>query len=393
MKLTASQVKSAKPAIKAYKLSDGRGLYLLVQPNGAKYWRLKYRFGRNEKLLAIGVYPDVSLAQARAACDEAKVLLRDNRDPSSVKQLRKNFLVEQRNDTFEAIATEWFEQKMMSMSVGYKARTWRLLEKDLFPIIGKSPIAEVTAIQLLEALRTIQSRTVYIAHRAKQTSSQIFRYAISTGRADRDIASDLTGALRPRTVKHAATLLDPNLIGQLLRSIDAYSGSMVVRGALQLSPLLFVRPGELRTMEWQEINWNKQRWEIPSSKMKMREAHIVPLAKQSLEILAQMEPLTGRGSYVFPSARKGGRPLSDNGVRTALRSMGYSNEQISPHGFRAMARTLLDEELGFRVDLIEHQLAHAVKDPLGRAYNRTKHLDERAKMMQRWADYLDELKS
>ena len=392
LKLTASQVKAAKPAIKAYKLSDGRGLYLLVQPNGAKYWRLKYRFGRKEKLLAIGVYPDVSLAQARAACDEAKVLLRDNRDPSSVKQLRKNFLVQQSNDTFEAIATEWFEQKMVAMSVGYKARTWRLLENDLFPSIGKRPIAELTAIQLLEALQTIERRTVYIAHRAKQTSSQIFRYAISTGRTDRDIASDLTGALRPRTVKHAATLLDPNLIGQLLRSIDAYSGSMVVRGALQLSPLLFVRPGELRTMEWQEIDWKKRRWEIPSSKMKMREAHIVPLAKQSLEVLAQMEPLTGRGSYVFPSARKGGRPLSDNGVRTALRSMGYSNEQISPHGFRAMARTLLDEELGFPVDHIEQQLAHAVKDPLGRAYNRTKHLDERAKMMQRWADYLYRLK-
>ena len=392
LKLTASQVKSAKPAIKAYKLSDGRGLYLLVQPNGAKYWRLKYRFGRKEKLLAIGVYPDVSLAQARAACDEAKALLRDNRDPSSVKQLRKNFLVEQSNHTFEAIATEWFEQKMMPMSVGYKARTWRLLENDLFPTIGKSPIAEVSAVQLLEALRTIEKRTVYIAHRAKQTCSQIFRYAISTGCTDRDIASDLTGALRPRTVKHAATLLDPNAIGQLLRSIDAYSGSVVVRGALQLSPLLFVRPGELRTMAWQEINWNKQRWEIPSSKMKMREAHIVPLAKQSLEVLAQMEPLTGRGSYVFPSARKGGRPLSDNGVRTALRSMGYSNEQISPHGFRAMARTLLDEELGFPVDHIEQQLAHAVKDPLGRAYNRTKHLDERTKMMQGWADYLDELK-
>jgi integrase len=392
LKLTASQVKSAKPAIKAYKLSDGRGLYLFVQPNGAKYWRLKYRFGRKEKLLAIGVYPDVSLAQARAACDEAKALLRDNRDPSSVKQLRKNFLVEQSNHTFEAIATEWFEQKMMPMSVGYKARTWRLLENDLFPTIGKSPIAEVSAVQLLEALRTIEKRTVYIAHRAKQTCSQIFRYAISTGRTDRDIASDLTGALRPRTVKHAATLLDPNAIGQLLRSIDAYSGSMVVRGALQLSPLLFVRPGELRTMEWQEINWDERRWEIPSSKMKMREAHIVPLAKQSLQVLAQMEPLTGRGSFVFPSARKGGRPLSDNGVRTALRSMGYSNEQISPHGFRAMARTLLDEELRFPVDHIEQQLAHAVKDPLGRAYNRTKHLDERAMMMQRWADYLYRLK-
>ena len=220
----------------------------------------------------------------------------------------------------------------------------------------------------------------------------MFRYAVATGRAARDIATDLTGALKSRTVKHSATILDSSEIGQLLRSIDAYSGSMVVRAALQLSPLLFVRPGELRTMQWDEIDWQKSRWEIPASKMKMREPHVVPLANQSAEILKALRPLTGQGAFVFPSARKGGRPLSDNGVRTALRSLGYTNEQITPHGFRAMARTLLDEELGFRIDYIEHQLAHEVKDPLGRAYNRTKHLDERIKMMQGWADYLDQLR-
>jgi len=218
------------------------------------------------------------------------------------------------------------------------------------------------------------------------------RYAVATGRADRDIAADLTGALKPRSVKHAATLLDPSEIGQLLRSIDAYSGSLIVKTALQLSPLLFVRPGELRTMEWKEIDWETARWEIPAEKMKMRQPHVVPLASQSLEVLRQIHPLTGRGDYVFPSARKGGRPLSDNGVRTALRSLGYTNEQITPHGFRAMARTLLDEELKYRVDYIEHQLAHAVKDPLGTAYNRTKHLNERVEMMQQWAEFLDSLK-
>ncbi len=278
------------------------------------------------------------------------------------------------------------------MSNGYKDRIRRLLEKDLLPIIGKIPVAELSAVKLLGASRIIERRTVYTALRAKQTSSQILRYAIATGCAERDVAADLTGALKPRTVKSAPTLLNPQEIGQLLRSIDAYAGSLILRAALQLSPILFVRPGELRTMEWDEIDWSKAQWEIPAAKMKMREAHIVPLARQALEVLEQIQPITGRNKYVFPSARKGGRPLSDNGVRTALRSMGYSNEQITPHGFRAMARTLLDEELGFRIDYIEHQLAHAVKDPLGRAYNRTKHLGGRARMMQEWADYLDRLK-
>jgi integrase len=393
MKLSASQVKSAKPLEKPYKLSDGRGMYLQVMANGAKYWRLKYRFAGKEKLLSMGVYPAISLAEARSICDEAKALLRSDQDPGLAKQLKKNFLQKQSEDSFEAIALEWFEAKISGMSQGYKARTLRLLEKDLFPVIGKSPIADLTAPLLLDALRLIEKRTIYIAHRAKQTASQVMRYAVATGRADRDIAADLTGALKPRVVKHAATLLDPTEIGQLLRSIDAYSGSLIVKSALQLSPLLFVRPGELRAMEWKEIDWQAKRWEIPAEKMKMKQAHIVPLATQSIEVLKQIHPVTGRDSYVFPSARKGGRSLSDNGVRTALRSLGYTNDQISPHGFRAMARTLLDEELKYRVDYIEHQLAHAVRDPLGRAYNRTKHLSEREKMMQRWADYLYGLKA
>ena len=393
MKLTASQIKSAKATTKPIKLADGRGLYVLVKLNGAKYWRLKYRFAGKEKLLALGVFPAVSLAQARLLCAEAKALLAANRDPSLTKQIQKNLLQNKSQDTFEAVANEWFAAKIADKSESYKARTWRILEKDLFPRIGQISAGDLTGQMLLAALRAIEVRTIDIAHRAKQTASQVMRYAVATGRADRDIAADLTGALKPRSVKHAATLLDPSEIGQLLRSIDAYSGSLIVKSALQLSPLLFVRPGELRTMEWKELDWETARWEIPAEKMKMRQPHIVPLASQSLDVLRQIHPLTGRGDYVFPSARKGGRPLSDNGVRTALRSLGYTNEQITPHGFRAMARTLLDEELKYRVDYIEHQLAHAVKDPLGRAYNRTKHMDEREKMMQRWADYLYGLKA
>ena len=393
MKLTASQIKSAKATNKPIKLADGRGLYVLVKLNGAKYWRLKYRFAGKEKLLALGVFPAVSLAQARLLCAEAKALLAANRDPSLTKQIQKNLLQNKSQDTFEAVANEWFAAKIADKSESYKARTWRILEKDLFPRIGQISAGDLTGQMLLAALRAIEVRTIDIAHRAKQTVSQVMRYAVATGRADRDIAADLTGALKPRSVKHAATLLDPSEIGQLLRSIDAYSGSLIVKSALQLSPLLFVRPGELRTMEWKEIDWETARWEIPAEKMKMRQPHIVPLASQSLGVLRQIHPLTGRGDYVFPSARKGGRPLSDNGVRTALRSLGYTNEQITPHGFRAMARTLLDEELKYRVDYIEHQLAHAVKDPLGRAYNRTKHLQERVEMMQSWADYLQSLLS
>jgi integrase len=386
------KIKSAKPSERPYKLADGAGMYLLVHPTGSKYWRLKYRLAGKEKVLALGVYPEVSLAEARIRRDDARLLIREGRDPGVAKQLQKNFLLNQNSQTFEAVAREWFETNIVDKSQSYQSRTLRILEKDLFPGLGRFPIAEITSQQLLATLRGIQARTVDIAHRAKQTTGQVFRYAVATGRAERDISSELTGALKPRKIKHSATLLNPEEIGQLLRSIDAYAGSLIVRSALQLSPLLFVRPGELRTMEWDEIDWSKAQWEIPAIKMKMREAHIVPLAGQALEVLEQIQPITGRNKYVFPSARKGGRPLSDNGVRTALRSMGYTNEQITPHGFRAMARTLLDEELGFRIDYIEHQLAHAVRDPLGRAYNRTKHLGERARMMQRWADYLEGLK-
>ncbi len=392
MPLTASQVKTAKPSSKPFKMADGRGLFLLVNPNNSKYWRMKYRFTGKEKLLSFGVYPDVSLSEARVLAEEARRMLRNKEDPSLAKKNKKNEFLSNSKNSFQNIATEWFNTHLDDKSQSYKERTWRILSKDLFPQIGELSIDQISASLLLACLRKIEDRTIDIAHRARQTASQVFRFAIATARAERNIAADLIGALRPKHVKHIAAITKPEDVGKLLQAIDAYPGTDVVRTALRLSPLLFVRPGELRQMEWDEINWEASRWEIAADKMKMKEPHIVPLAKQSHELLRGIQPITGRGRYVFPSARGGSRPLSDNGVRTALRSMEYDNETMSPHGFRAMARTLLDEVLNFRLDLIEHQLAHAVKDPLGRAYNRSTYLPERIEMMQVWADYLDMLK-
>ena len=392
MPLTASQVKSAQPASKPFKMADGRGLFLLIKPNGSKYWRMKYRFGGKEKLLSFGVYPDVSLSEVRDKAEEARRILRNKRDPSFEKKIEKNKFISDSDNSFQNVATEWFDTHLENKSQSYRDRTWRILSKDLFPQIGSLPIDQINASILLACLRKIEDRTVDIAHRARQTAGQVFGFAIATARAERNIATDLNGALRPKNVKHIAAITKPEDVGKLLQAIDAYQGGDVVRTALKLSPLLFVRPGELRQMEWEEINWEESRWEIPADKMKMKEPHIVPLAKQSKELLEGIQSVTGRGRYVFPSARGGSRPLSDNGVRTALRSMEYDKETMSPHGFRAMARTLLDEVLNFKLDLIEHQLAHTVKDPMGRAYNRTTHLSERSGMMQVWADYLDMLK-
>ena len=392
MPLTASQVKSAKPSEKPFKIADGRGLFLLVNPNGSKYWRMKYRFNGKEKLLSFGVHPDVSLAEAREKAEEARLKLRNKEDPSLARKIEKKSSLYSSENTFQSIATEWFDTHLKNKSKSYKDRTWRILSKDLYPQIGLVPIEQLDASTLLLSLRKIEERTLDIAHRARQTASQVFRYAIATARADRDIAADLIGALPPRNVEHIAAITDPEDFGKLLRAIESYQGTTIVKTAMRLSPLLFVRPGELRQMEWAEINWEESRWEIAAAKMKMRNPHIVPLANQSIALLNEIHPITGQGRYVFPSARGGSRPLSDNGVRTALRSMEYDSKTMNPHGFRATARTLLDEVLNFRVDLIEHQQSRTVKDPLGRTYNRTTHLQERTKMMQIWADYLDMIK-
>ena len=394
MPLTATAVRQALPKAKPYKLSDGHGLFLLVNPKGAKYWRYKYRYGGKEKTLALGVFPEVSLKDARVAHQEARTKLDKGVDPGEERRVQKLTRNLAAADSFEAVALEWFGKVMPDKSESYRVRTRRILEKDLFPVIGQRPVGAIKPPEMLAARRRIEARGANdIAHRAKQTAGQIFRYAVVTGRAERDPSADLKGALAPRQKQHHAAITDPDEVGRLMVAIDGFTGTPVVKTAVQLSALLFQRPGEIRAMEWSEINWDQARWEIPAAKMKMRAPHIVSLSRQALELLEELHLLTGRGRYVFPSARGASRCLSENTVRIALRAMGYDKDTMTAHGFRAMARTILDEVLGCRVDWIEHQLAHAVRDANGRAYNRTAHLEGRARMMQQWADYLDQLKA
>lgn len=393
-KLTDLIVKNALPTDQRYKLYDGGGLQLEIFPNGSRYWRFRFRYAGKDKCLALGVYPKVSLKAAREAVRDAREELEAGADPTETKRQEKLRRRTMANNTFGGVALEWCEKFKPRWSEGHARRTLYMLEKHLFPWLGHRPIALIRAPELLNVLRRPETKGfLETARRAKNVAGQVFRYAVATGRAERDFTPDLKGALATAKIRHHPTFVDPKAVGSLMRAIDGYRGTPIVAAALKLSPLLFVRPGELRQMEWAEINWQESRWEIPAEKMKMRTAHIVPLCTQALEILEELEPITRRSKYVFPSQRGAKRPLSDNGVRTALRTLGYSNDEITPHGFRAMARTLLDEELGYRVDWIEHQLAHGVKDPNGRAYNRTKHLPQRREMMQGWADYLDKLKT
>lgn len=392
--LTDTKVKQAKPKDKDYKLSDEKGLFLLVKTNGSKYWRLKYRFAKKEKLLALGVYPEVTLKEARNSRDKARQLLREGTDPGAARRAEKLAVFEAGENSFKAVASEWFQVKMERKSKSYRDRSLRALEKNLYPAIGQRPISEITPPELLACLRKIESRgALEMAKRTKQVAGLVFRYAVSTGRAERDPTQDLAGALKPSQKKHFAAITKPKEVGRLMLAIDGFEGTETVKAALKLSPLLFCRPGELRHMEWSEINWDESRWELPAEKMKMRQPHIVPLSKQALKILKEQNLLTGKGKYVFPSARGASRPLSDNGVRTALRTLGYDNETMTVHGFRAMARTLLDEVLGFPPEHIEAQLAHKPVGPLGAAYNRSKYLNDRVFLMQKWADYLDQLVS
>ena len=390
-KLTATAVKNAKTRTKSYNLSDGGGLYVLVKPNGTKAWRFNYRFAGKQKTLAIGVYPDISLKKAREKHQEARQNLTNHIDPNIYKKAKRISDQDMQFNSFKVIALEWL-QKRGTKSDGGDKRLIRLLQKDLFPYIGSLPVSQVTSPDLLRALRRIEHRgAVNTAHRAKQIAGMVFRYAVATGRAERDPSFDLKGALAQPTKTHFKSITEPAEVGPLIAAINNYQATPVVMAALRLTPLLFCRPGELRHLEWNEVNLDEARIELPATKMKTKEPHIIPLATQAIDILSELQLITGRGKFVFPSARGASRPLSENGVRTALRTLGYTNEQISPHGFRAMARTILDEVLNFPVDWIEHQLAHSVKDANGRAYNRTKHLEQRRGMMQTWADYLDEL--
>lgn len=394
MALNDTKIRNAKPREKDYKLFDGDGLFLIVTKKGHKWWRFKYRFDGKEKLLALGTYPERSLIDARTDRDAARRQVAAGIDPNQAKKAQRAAREESNANSFEVVAREWFAKFSPGWAESHADKIKARLENDLFPWLGDRPISEIKAPELLAALRRIEARgALDTAHRAKQNAGQIFRYAIATGRAERDIAADLKGALPPPKKNHFASITDPKEIAPLLREIEGFRGSFPVKCALLLAPLLFVRPGELRQAEWSEIDIEAAEWNIPASRMKMKEPHLVPLSKQAIKILKELHPLTSNGRYVFPSIRTNTRPMSENTINAALRRMGYTGDEMTGHGFRAMARTILDEVLGFRTDFIEHQLAHAVKDPNGRAYNRTAHLAERRKMMQQWADYLDGLKT
>lgn len=390
--LTDTAVRTAKPGKKPIRLFDGGGMYLEVSPSGGKWWRLKYRHLGKEKRLSLGVYPDVGLKAARDRREEARKLLADGIDPSENRRAIRSAKVERAGNSFEVVAREWLEKYGPNWATNHATRIKRRLEKDIFPWLGARPIAEIKPKELLVTIRRLEHRGVLeTAHRALATCGQVFRYAVATGRADRDPSRDLRGALPPVKGGHFAAVTEPKKVGQLLRALDGYEGSLVVQCALKLAPLVFVRPGELRTAQWADIDLDAAEWRYTVSKTNTE--HIVPLAKQAVAILRTLQGLTGGGQYVFTSGRSPRRPMSDNAILAAMRRMGIGKEEMSGHGFRAMARTIMDEVLGIRPDLIDHQLAHAVKDPNGRAYNRTAHLPERRKMMQMWADYLDQLKA
>lgn len=391
--LTDIKVRNVKPAGKDVKLFDGGGLFLLVTRSGGKLWQFKYRYDGKEKKLAFGSYPEVSLADAREKRESARKLVASGVDPGVVRKAQKAARASEVENSFEVVAREWHSRFLSTWTPGHAVTIMSRLERDVFPWLGSRPIVEIKATELLMALRKVEARgALETAHRIRTVCGQVFRYAVATGRAERDISADLRGALPPVSEKHHASITEPAKIAELLRAIEGYQGGFVVRCALQLAPMLFVRPGELRAAEWSEFDLDAGEWHIPADRMKMKQAHLVPLSSQAVEILRELQKLTGSSRYVFPSGRSFHRCMSNNAVNAALRRMGYEKDEMTGHGFRAMARTILDEVLHFRPDYIEHQLAHAVKDPNGRAYNRTAHIAERKKMMQTWADYLDGLK-
>jgi integrase len=393
MPLTDTAIRRAKAKQKPYKMFDARGLFLLLMPTGGKWWRFKYRFAGKEKLLSLGTYPDISLKEARDRCDQERRILAKKIDPAVNRLVVNAAWAGNQANSFEAVAREWIKIRSGTWSASNTTKTTRRLEVDVFPWLGNRPIADIMPIEILTVLRRTEARgAIDTAHRILQTAGQIFRYAIATGRASRDFTADLRGALQTVKGSHFAAMTEPKAIGGLLRAMDDYQGSVITRCALRLAPLVFVRPGELRKAEWKEINFENSEWNIPAERMKMKEPHLVPLSRQAIKILTELHPLTGRGTYLFPSPRTKKRPISDNAVLSAMRRMGIGKDEMTGHGFRAMARTVLDEVLHVRPDYIEHQLAHAVRDPNGRAYNRTAHLPERRKMMQDWANYLDGLR-
>ena len=394
MTISDTAIKAAKSRIdKPYKLPDEKGMYIYIHTNGSKYFRLDYRFDGKRKTLALGVYPETTLKQAREKVDIARKQIADGIDPIQNKKAIKESRVASATNSFEIIAREWGGKKVNDWDEKNN-RSKRMLERNVFPWLGNKPITDILPKDILACLRRVEDRgTIETAHRTLQICGQVFRYAVATSRIERDITPDLRGALPPAKGEHFASLTNPKEAAPLLRAIDIYTGTSIVKSALQLAPLVFVRPAELRHAEWAHIDFDSKEWRYFVTKTKAD--HIVPLSTQAINILTALFPLTGNGRYVFPSARtpNGSRAMSDVAMLAALRRMGFDKTEMSVHGFRAMARTILDEVLGFRPDFIEHQLAHAVRDANGRAYNRTSHLAERHKMMQAWGDYLDGLKN
>ncbi|MDG4475648.1 tyrosine-type recombinase/integrase [Thiovibrio frasassiensis] len=387
--LSDVSIKTAKTKDKTYSLRDGGGLWLVIEPTGKKWWKLKTVFVKKENSFSLGEYPTVTLSLAREQRNGIRKQIATGIDPAVSRKSEKAKAAG--DGTFEAVAREWHNRFKNKWTVGHAESIMTRLGKDVFPFIGIRPMNEITPPEMLAVIRRIESRTLETAHRAKITCGQVYRYAIAIGKATHNPVDALRGALPPVKPKHMAAPTDPKEVAPLLRMIAGYDGSFVVACALRLAPLVFVRPGELRHAEWAAIDLDSAEWRYMATKTKAE--HLVPLSRQAVEILREVHDLTGSGRYVFPSARSASRPMSDNTINAALRRMGIDTKlELTGHGFRAMARTILDEVLGFRPELIEHQLAHAVRDPLGRAYNRTTYLPERKAMMQAWADYLDKIK-
>ncbi|KWF70416.1 tyrosine-type recombinase/integrase [Burkholderia pseudomultivorans] len=393
MNLTDLAVRNAKPKDQPYKLTDGDGMFLLVQPNGGKYWRLAYRYLGKQKTLALSVYLEVGLALARQRRAEAREQLALGADPGETKKAEKRAARVAANNTFEAIALAWLEERRPYVEPRQHDRTLARLQADVFPWLGKRSITEIDPPELLVVLKRIDSRGArFTAHRIRSEISRAFMFGIKKGLCTINPAASLIKAIPPAQTTHFASITDPAKVGEMLRAFDGFSGTFPVLSALRLSPMLFVRPGELRQAEWAQFDLEKAEWRYLVTKT--RTAHLVPLATQAVQILGDLHALTGTGRYVFPGARSAQRPMSDAAINAALRRLGYDTRtEITGHGFRAMARTILHEELEQKPEVIEHQLAHAVPDALGSAYNRTKFLKERRVVMQRWADYLDELKT
>ncbi len=392
MSLSDTAIRNAKPQSKPYKAYDSGGLFIIVTPAGGKWWRLKYRFAGKEKLLSLGVYPEVGLKEARRRRDEAKEQLAMGIDPSNARQAVKEAVRAEATNSFEVVAREWHSLQSPKWVEAHRRNIIAYLEKDIFPLIGPLPVNHVTPPILLDVLRRIEARSApNAAKKMRQTCGQIFRYAIATGRAKFDPAASLRDALAPRQVRNFARIKEPKAIGAMLRNIDEYAGNVIVRAALRMAPYVFVRPGELRRAEWAEFNFEAAEWRIPAAKMKMKVQHIVPLARQVLDILADLRQYTGHTAYLFPSMRAGTAPISDMTLLAALRRLGYTKDEMTVHGFRSMASTLLNEQ-GYNRDWIERQLAHGERNSIRAAYNYAEYLPERRKMMQEWADYLDGLR-